>query len=88
MRLLLYFRWVIYSEEEALLASKYLRFLALLEEREQALLAPAVQEVSLVSHQPPVRRLSEWILAQSPQCSACSRDRCCAQKRQVGGGCQ
>jgi hypothetical protein len=49
VRLLLYFRWVIYSEEEALLASKYLRFLALLEEREQALLAPAVQEVSLVS---------------------------------------
>jgi hypothetical protein len=44
VRLLLYFRWVIYSEEEALLASKYLRFLALLEEREQALLAPAVQE--------------------------------------------
>ena len=54
MRLLLYFRWVIYSEEEALLASSYLRFLALLEEREQALLAPAVQEMSLVS--PPASR--------------------------------
>lgn len=49
IRLLLYFRWVIYSEEEALMASKYLRFLALLEEREQQLLMPAAQQVSLVS---------------------------------------
>lgn len=49
MRLLLYFRWIIYSEEEALLVSKYLRFLALLEEREQQLLLPAAQQVSLVS---------------------------------------
>lgn len=49
VRLLLYFRWIIYSEEEALMASGYLRFLARLEEKEEQLLLPAAREVSIVS---------------------------------------
>jgi hypothetical protein len=87
VRLLLYFRWVIYSEEEALLASKYLRFLALLEEREQALLAPAVQEVSLV--RPASDTTLPWtdILQYSrmAQCHAHGRYCCCAVKVRAGG---
>ncbi len=48
VRLLLYFKWIIYSEEEALAASPYLQHLVEMEAAETALLTPAARQISLV----------------------------------------